>query len=133
MNTQQIIIGQDYKAIQVKNTDKEIIRLQNEGIERITLDDMKGRLLEIGLTLDLNKNSYFHPYYSTLNPGRNCFEATTSPIDNKKISAYNTQSAWYWENLKGDFKSEKGRKLYELRNKYFCTIKVNRIEHILSF
>lgn len=123
----------DYKVQQVLNTNAEIKRME-EYAERISLDDMQLLLKEIGLKLDLNENSYALYYYNNYNE-HYFYQMCTSPIDDKKISAYNINSDFYNKHLKGDskFHSEMGRKLDKLRQDYFTTIVRRGIEYIISF
>lgn len=127
--------GVDFKEVQRKNTEAEIKRMIDSGVELINIEEMQNKLATIGLTLDLNENSYLYLYYNTSNEN-SYLEATTSPIDNKKIIAYNTNSEFYNKHLKGDsrFYTETGRMLQEgIRNNYFCTYKKRAQTYILSF
>ena len=128
---QTIQIGVDYKEIQRKNTEAEIKRLIEYGIEEISLEDMKAKLMEIGLTLDLNENSYLNLYYNTSNEN-SYLEATTTPLDSKKISVYNVNSEFYNKHLKGGNTST-GDKLQKLRMNYLCTYTKRKQTYILSF
>jgi hypothetical protein len=129
-----IQIGVDFKEVQRKNTEAEIKRMINSGIEQISIEDMQQKLATIGLTLDLNENSYLYLYYNTSNEN-SYLEATTSPIDNKKISAYNTNSEFYNKHLRGDIKfyTPMGEALQKMRNNYFCTFTKRKQTYILSF
>lgn len=126
-----IVIGQDYKIKQIENTQRQINYLLNIGLERVTLEEMQNMLSDIGLKLDLNINGYLNLYYNTNNANK-YYEATTSPLDSKKISAYNTNSEFYNKHLTG-FRTTEAETLYKLRINYFCTYKKGSIEYILSF
>ena len=131
-----IVIGKNYAEIEKYNTQKEIERLLSTGVKQVTLENMQNMLSEIGLTLDLNTNGYLYLYYNTSNENK-YYQATTSPLDNKKISVYNINSEFYNKHLKDykglNTKTEYAQRLYELRMYYFCTIKKRNIEYILSF
>jgi len=127
---QTIDLSVDYRSKQIENTEAEIKRICDYA-EYIEFEDMQARLSEIGLKLDLNVNSYALYYYNTSNENH-YFELTTSPIDKKKLSAYNVNSEFYNKYLKGNH-SGNGHTLDTLRNKYFTTIVKNRIKYIVSF
>jgi hypothetical protein len=129
-----IQIGVDFKEVQRIQTEKEIQKLIESGLEQISIEEMQSRLSEIGLTLDLNENSYLNLYYSTSNEN-SYLQATTSPIDSKKISAYNSNSDFYNKHLKGGemLKTHEGHMLYDLRTNYFCTYTKRHQTYILSF
>jgi hypothetical protein len=120
----------NYKGKQIKNTHEEINRMCNYA-EHITFEDMQNRLNEIGLKLDLNTNSYANYYYNDYNENH-YFELNTSPIDSKKLSAYNTNSDFYNKYLRGTH-TGKGIELDKLRNKFFTTIIKNKKIYIVSF
>ncbi len=126
-----IQIGNDYKAEMIENTQKQIERLIQSGIERVSLHDIQTMLAQIGLTLDLNENGYLYTYYNTSNEHR-YYQATTSPLDFRKISAYNVNSDFYNKYLRG-YESAHGDALRKIRKNYFCTYKKRSIEYILSF
>lgn len=134
MRTQTFNPSKDYRADQVKKTEKEIQRMQNAGIEKISVEDMQALLSEIGLKLDLRESGYLYPYFNTGNENH-FYEATTSPIDRTGHSAYNVNGEFYQKHMRGDikFRSATGRKLDELRDQYFCTYIIRRIEYIISF
>jgi hypothetical protein len=127
---QMINLALDYKAQQIENTEAEIKRICDYA-EYVEFEEMQNMLSQIGLKLDMNVNSYANYYYNNLNENH-FFEMTTSPIDKKKISAYNVDSEFYNKYLKGTH-SEKGHILDKLRNKYFTTIVKNKIKYIVSF
>jgi hypothetical protein len=127
---QTIDLSIDYKEKQVLNTNAEINRMQDYA-EYIPFEDMQRRLNEIGLKLDMNVNSYALYYYNSSNYNH-YFEVTTTPIDNKKLSAYNVGSEFYNKYLKGTH-TGKGLELDKLRNKYFTTIVKRGINYIVSF
>ncbi len=129
-----IQIGVDFKEVQRKNTEMQRQRLIECGVEQISLEEMKQKLFEIGLTLDLNENSYLNLYYNTLNE-HSYLEATTSPIDSKKISAYNVDGEFYNKHLQGDtrFYTPTGETLRKLRMNYFCLYSKKNQTYILSF
>jgi oligoribonuclease NrnB/cAMP/cGMP phosphodiesterase (DHH superfamily) len=127
---QTIDLSIDYKSKQVLNTNAEIKRML-EYAEHIPFEDMQARLIEIGLKLDTNVNSYALYYYNTSNKNH-YFQMTTSPIDNKKLSAYNVGSEFYNRYLKGMHTSN-GIELDKLRNNYFTTIVKSGKTYIVSF
>jgi hypothetical protein len=127
---QMINLALDYKAQQIENTEAEIKRICDYA-EYVEFEEMQNMLSQIGLKLDMNINSYANYYYNNLNENH-FFEMTTSPIDNKKISAYNVDSEFYIKYLNGG-RCGHGDTLYKLRNKYFTTIVKNRIKYIVSF
>ena len=131
---QTIQIGVDFKEVQRKNTEAEIKRMIDSGVEQISIEEMNQKLSAIGLTLDLNENSYLYLYYNTSNEN-SYLEATTSPLDSKKISAYNTNSEFYNKHLKGDVKfyTSTGEELRKLRMNYLCTYTKRNQTYILSF
>jgi hypothetical protein len=125
-----IDLTKDFKQVQEEQTQREIQRMQDYA-ELITLEEMQTRLQAIGLRLDLNTNSYAWYYYNTNN--ENPYnEMTTSPLDSKRLSPYNVESAFYNKYLKG-MHTGKGLILDELRNKYFCTITRRKQTYIVSF
>jgi hypothetical protein len=128
---QTIIIGKDFSEIQKLNTEAEISRLIQSGYTLITLGEMQQKLNEIGLKLDMNENSYLYLYYNTYNE-THYLNATTSPIDDKKISAYNVNGDFYNKYLKGSH-TDKGLILDKLRSNYFCTYTKKNKTYILSF
>ena len=131
-NTMKTIeIGKDYKITMIENTQKQIENLIQSGVERVNLHDMQTMLAQIGLTLDLNENGYLYLYYNTSNENH-YYEATTSPLDFRKISAYNINSDFYNKYLRG-YESAHGDALRKIRNNYFCTYTKRGIEYILSF
>jgi uncharacterized protein YnzC (UPF0291/DUF896 family) len=134
MNTQTINFKKSYLETQFENTEKQIQRLIDTGVEFIPLSEMDEKLLQIGLKLDLNENGYLNLYYNTSNENH-YLEATTSPIDNKKISAYNVNGDFYNKHLKGNdiITTHEARELKKLRNDYFTTYKKRGKTYILSF
>ena len=134
MSVQTLNIGQSYRLTQIKNTEAEIARFVDLGIELIELDDMQAKLAGIGLKLDLSEKSYLNLYYNTSNENH-YFEATTSPIDNKRLSAYNVNSEFYNKHLKGDdmLKTPQGLQLQKLRQDYFCLYQKRGVKYIISF
>jgi hypothetical protein len=127
---QTINLSIDYKAQQRNNTELEIKRML-QFAEHINFEDMQKRLNEIGLKLDMNVNSYALFYYNTSNENHYHI-LTTSPIDNKKISVYNTGSEFYNRYLKG-MHTGIGIELDRLRNDYFTTFIKNKVRYIVSF
>jgi hypothetical protein len=134
MNNTLIQLGKDYRLIQQENTEKQILNLIDSGIELISIEDMQNKLSEIGLKLDLNENNYLNLYYNDYNINK-FYEATTQPIDKKGVSAYNIRSEFYNLHINSDiiFYTEIGKKLKELREKYFCILTKRKIKYILSF
>lgn len=125
-----IRVGIDFAEVQRRETEAEKERLLNSGLEYINIIELQDLLKQIGLKLSLTKDS-LHTYYNNMNE-YNYLEATTQPLDDKGISAYNVKSEFYQKELTG-FRGEKGNELYRLRNHYFSTIKVGKKEYILSF
>ena len=115
----------------VQNTQNEIAYFESIGIKRISFELMQNYLHEIGLKLCTDRDGLFYAYLNTLNTV-SYYEITTQPLDSEGISAYNINSKYYHEHTIND-NSEYKKRLYELRQKYFCTKKVRGIEHIVSF
>jgi len=128
-----MIVEYNFNAQQAQNTEAEIKKMQ-EFAELIPLDEMQKRLGDLGLKLDLNPNGYLLTYYNTSNE-YHYLQATTQPIDKKKVSAFNANSDFYQKNYSGDrrFETEAARKLKALRVDFFTVITVKKKVYILSF
>lgn len=128
-----MIVEYNFNAQQAQNTEAEIKKMQ-EFAELIPLDEMQKRLGELGLKLDLNPNGYLLTYYNTSNECH-YLQATTQPIDKKKVSVFNVNSDFYQQNYSGDRRFETGaaQKLKALRVDYFTVITVKKKVYILSF
>ena len=128
-----MIVEYNFNAQQAQNTEAEIKKMQ-EFAELIPLDEMQKRLGDLGLKLDLNPNGYLLTYYNTSNECH-YLQATTQPIDKKKVSVFNVNSDFYQQNYSGDrrFETEAAQKLKALRVDCFTVITVKRKVYILSF
>ena len=129
-----MIVEYNFNAQQAQNTEAEIKKMQ-EFAELIPLDEMQKRLGELGLKLDLNPNGYLLTYYDTSNE-YHYLQATTQPLDKKKVSAFNVNSDFYQQNYSGDRRfeiTEAAQKLKALRMDYFTIITVKKKVYILSF
>ncbi len=105
---------------QISETEKEILRMTESGMIKLSLSDYSNMLLDMGLKLDLQTDSYLFKYYNTSN--KYCFLcATTSPIElTSKYSCFNIHSNFYKNEILK--RTDKYYTLKHFRNNYFCVL-----------
>lgn len=107
-----------------ESTKKEVSRLLELGVIKVSLEELKSFYNEIGLTICMDEKNYLLKYVNSSN--KNTYlEATTSALDSNNICCFNIDGVWYKDNVLKQ--TEKYMRLKEIRNTYFCVLKSNHI------
>ena len=112
------------KVYEVSETEKEILRMTESGMNKLSLLDYSDILLRIGLKLDLRTNNYLLKYFNTSNK-QNFLCATTTAIDSTCHSCFNINIDFYKNEILK--RTDNYYTLRQFRNKYFCVLKSGHI------